>query len=108
MITKYKFFVYITASQTRVLYVGFTDDLPHRIRQHKSKVFKGFTAKYNVDRLVYSEEFSSAAEALAREKQLKRWSRTRKIALIETQNPKWRDFSEDVFLCQAPLEHTAR
>jgi len=66
-----RYFTYITASHTRLIYVGFTDDLPHRLRQHKNKSYKGYTAKFNIDRLVYFEEFPTAEQALAREQHLK-------------------------------------
>ena len=76
-------FVYIAASPSRTIYIGVTNDLERRMYEHKQKVFKGFTAKYGVSRLVYMEEFASIDDAIAPEKQLKGWRRDRKIALIE-------------------------
>jgi putative endonuclease len=88
------YFTYILASKTRRLYVGVTSDLSVRVWQHKNKALDGFTAKYNVDRLVYFEEFPTPEEAIAREKQLKGWRREKKIALIESENRGWADLSE--------------
>jgi putative endonuclease len=87
------FHVYILASRTRVLYIGVTSDLTNRIWQHKQKAIAGFTARYNVDRLVYCEETGDAFAAIAREKQLKGWLRAKKVALIEADNPGWQDLS---------------
>jgi putative endonuclease len=72
-----------------------TNNLERRVNQHKNKVTEGFTSKYNVDRLVYMETFGDVRDAIAREKQIKSWRRSKKIALIESMNPKWRDLSED-------------
>ena len=88
--------VYITASTSRVLYIGATSNLQSRIWQHKHKVVKGFTKKYNVDKLVYFEQTEDVISALEREKQLKKWSRIKKIKLIEKINPNWKDLSEDL------------
>ena len=88
-------YVYILASKTRVLYIGVTSDLTTRMFQHKSKSIPGFTARYNVDRLVYRESFETMTGAIAREKQLKGWTRKKKIALIEEFNPEWNDFAEE-------------
>ena len=91
------FFVYILASRRNgTLYVGVTNDLVRRISQHKSKVIPGFTRKYNVDKLVYFEEYASILEARARERALKRWDRAWKLALIEEMNPQWRDLSDEL------------
>jgi putative endonuclease len=89
-----RFYVYITASRTHVLYIGVTSNIENRALQHKNKVFKGFTADYNCNRLVYYERFSRPGCAIAREKQLKGWSRSKKLALIKTMNPTWIDLSE--------------
>src|SRR5262245_32728960 len=88
------YFVYILASRSRNLYTGFTNDLKIRVYEHKAKVFKGYTAKYNIDRLVYFEEFSSPQQAIEREKELKKLRRELKVALIEENNPAWDDLSE--------------
>jgi putative endonuclease len=87
------YYVYIMASQLRVLYIGITSKIEIRVRQHKMHWFGGFTAKYNVVNLVYYERYSSAGKAIRREKELKSWRREKKIALIESLNPKWRDLS---------------
>jgi putative endonuclease len=81
--------VYILASNSRVLYVGVTSDLEHRIRQHRSKEVPGFTQRYNVTRLVWYETFPDMAQAIAWEKRLKGWTRAKKVALIEKVNPQW-------------------
>ncbi len=88
-----RYYTYIVASRTRVLYVGVTNDLERRMAQHRQKLLRGFTAKYNVDRLVYFEETSDVRSAIAREKQVKGWTRAKKVALIESLNPAWRDLS---------------
>jgi putative endonuclease len=87
------FFVYIVASPSRTIYIGVTNDLPRRVDEHKMKATAGFTAIYNVHRLVWFEEFADAASAIAREKQLKDWRRAKKIKLIESINPYWSDLS---------------
>jgi putative endonuclease len=91
---KHYFYVYIAASRSRTLYVGVTSNLHKRVWQHKNKTFGGFTARYNIDRLVYHEQFDDIRSAIDREKQLKRWSRPKKLWLIETMNPTWLDLSE--------------
>ena len=87
--------VYIMASESGVLYTGVTNHLEFRIIQHKQKVTPGFTSKYNITKLVYFEPFGDIRDAIAREKQLKRWRREKKVALIEQINPEWRDLSLD-------------
>jgi putative endonuclease len=91
----YRFWVYILTSRTGTLYVGVTGFLDRRIMQHKMDTIKGFTEKYKVHRLVYYESFDHVANAISREKQLKHWRREKKIALIETTNPRWRDLAEN-------------
>ena len=88
--------VYIMASASRVLYIGVTSDLLRRVWEHKQKKFRGFTARYCVTELVYLEGFGNVCMAIAREKQLKGWLRTRKIALIESFNPQWKDLSAEL------------
>jgi putative endonuclease len=90
-----QYFVYILAGKSGVLYTVMTNNLERRVYQHKNKVTEGFTSKYNVDRLVYMETFGDVRDAIAREKQIKSWRRSKKIALIKSMNPKWRDLSED-------------
>ncbi len=87
--------VYIMASESGVLYIGVTNHLESRTAQHKLKMNSGFTSKYNVTKLVYFEPFTDVRYAIAREKQLKRWRREKKVALIERVNPTWRDLSLD-------------
>ena len=87
------YWVYILASRTRVLYVGVTNDLHRRISAHRSGNVPGFTAQYLVRRLVYAERTTDVRAALRREKQLKGWRRSKKVALIESTNPKWRDMA---------------
>jgi len=86
------------ASFSRTLYVGMTSNLKQRVYQHKHKVFPGFTAQYNASRLVYWEPAPDAMSAILREKELKRWTRERKVKLIEFRNPKWEDLAARWFL----------
>ena len=83
------------ANLARTIYVGMTSNLESRVEQPKRKALPGFTQRYGLDRLVYYEEYPYVYDAIAREKQLKGWLRSRKIALIESLNPEWRDLSED-------------
>ncbi len=87
--------IYIMTNKLQgVLYVGITDNIDERIKEHKLKVYpKSFTAKYNCDKLVYIEEFYDGNEAVKREKSLKKWKREWKIKLIEELNPSWMDIS---------------
>ena len=87
------YYVYILASRSRTLYIGMTNDLERRIYEHKSGCGSTFTAKYNVNRLVYYEATNDVTAAIAREKQIKGWLRAKKIALIESKNPEWKDLS---------------
>lgn len=91
------YFVYVMSNRTHTLYIGVTNDLARRVFEHKHKLAKGFTARYSLDRLVYFEETTDAREAIAREKQLKGWLRARKVALIESANPRWQDLSRSWF-----------
>jgi len=81
----------LTNKWQNVLYIGVTNNLISRIYEHKNKMMKGFTEKFNVDHLVYYEAYSGIEYAIAREKQLKGWSRKKKNALICKQNPEWKD-----------------
>ena len=84
--------VYILASIRRVLYIGITSNFEQRLNEHRADKYPdSFTARYNVTRLVYFEEFTRVEDALAREKQLKGWRRSKKVALIESINPAWED-----------------
>jgi len=78
-------------NNSRSLYIGFTSNLQCRVCQHKNKEVRGFTEKYNIDKLIYFEQTDDVWGAIAREKQLKGWSRKKKINLIEKENPKWDD-----------------
>jgi putative endonuclease len=91
-----RFYFYILASRSRVLYTGVTRDLLRRI-QHRLGQIAGFTRRYHVTRLVYFEETPSARLAFEREHQIKAWSRTKKIHLIESVNAGWRDLAKDWF-----------
>jgi putative endonuclease len=83
------------AIRSHTLYVGVTSDLQGRVFQHKWREHEGFTARYNCDRLVWFERYSDIERAIAREKELKRWLRAKKIALIEATNQTWADLSRD-------------
>lgn len=90
------YFVYIlTNHNNKVLYTGVTNDLERRLCEHKNKLTKGFTSKYNVNKLVYFEETDDIGEAIEREKQIKGGSRQDKINLINSENANWQDLSED-------------
>lgn len=89
------YYTYIVASRTRVLYIGVTNDLERRVWQHKKGIYDGFTKEYRCHHLVWFERYASATSAIAREKQLKGWKRSKKTALIERGNLAWRDLSED-------------
>jgi putative endonuclease len=85
--------VYIVSSHSHCLYIGVTSDLSGRVWEHKHGVLEGFTKKYKIDQLVYHEFFQDIESAIVREKQLKGWSRAKKIALIEKMNPGWKDLA---------------
>ena len=90
----YKYHVYILTNVTNsVLYVGVTGNISRRIYEHKNGLLEGFTKKYNVKKLVYTEVYSDIKSALSREKQIKGWTRQRKIELINSVNPTWDDLS---------------
>ncbi len=91
------YYVYILANRSRTLYVGMTNDLDRRLREHKRKLNPGFTSKYNIDHLVYYEATNDIHIAIAREKQIKGWLRAKKIALIEAGNSEWRDLGSGSF-----------
>ena len=87
--------VYIMSNISKMLYTGVTNDLEHRVFQHESKETDGFTRKYNIHRLVYFEAFEDIRDAITREKQIKGWLRARKVALIESMNPEWKDLAPE-------------
>ena len=89
--------IYIMTNKgNSVLYTGVTSDLRKRVCQHKNKLVSGFTSKYNVDKLVYYEVSSDSYSAISREKQIKAGSRKRKLDLINSMNPEWRDLYDDL------------
>jgi len=90
-----RYYVYILASKSRVLYVGMTGFVDARILQHKARENGGFTRRYRVDRLVYYEVFRYLSNAIARETEIKAWRREKKVALIEAMNPLWDDLAAD-------------
>jgi putative endonuclease len=87
--------VYLMASASSVLYLGVTGHLERRVLRHKTKANVGFSSRYKTTKLVYFEPFGRAKSAIAREKQIKKWRREKKLELIEEMNPEWRDLSED-------------
>jgi putative endonuclease len=89
------YFVYIMSNKSRRLYTGITSTLGQRVYQHKNKVLPGFTARYKFDMLVYFEEYSHVMDAIAREKEIKRWRREKKLKLILAENPNWADLSAE-------------
>lgn len=105
MTREHRYFVYLLTNwNNKVMYVGMTNDLLRRVYEHKTKAVKDFTEKYNVSRLVYFEETSDVLAALAREKEIKKWRREKKNALVIQANPEWRDLSKDFGL---PPSHSA-
>jgi len=92
-----QYYVYIMTNRSRTLYTGVTGDLKRRVYQHKHKMVRGFTSRYNIDRLVYFEVFGDVLLAIAREKEIKGWLRAKKIALIEATNKDWKDLSDGWF-----------
>lgn len=89
-----KYWVYIVCSRSGTLYIGMCNNIERRMMEHKSGEFEGFASKYHCDRLVFWESFDDVRDAIDREKQLKGWRREKKIALIESMNPRWADLAE--------------
>jgi putative endonuclease len=89
-----EYYVYIMTNRSGTLYTGVTSNLERRMDEHKQKLVEGFTKKYNIDMLVYYEVTNDVREALEREKQVKAWRRSRRLDLIESMNPDWRDLSD--------------
>jgi putative endonuclease len=87
--------VYIMTNKSFTLYVGVTNDIMSRAFQHRSKTVKGFTSKYNIDKLLYVETSSDVSEAIKREKQIKGWTRQKKMDLIKTTNPEFKDLGKE-------------
>ena len=90
-----QYYVYIMTNKSKTLYVGITNNLERRVYEHKNSLIDGFTKKYHINQLVYFEETNDVTEAIAREKKIKGWLRAKKIALIESTNPDWKDLSND-------------
>ena len=90
-----QFFAYIVSNTSMTLYTGVTNNLQRRVYEHKTGAGSKFTSRYHVDRLVYFETYDLIVDAIAREKQIKGMTRAKKIALIKTLNPTWRDLSND-------------
>ena len=94
MPTENRYYVYLLTNWNhRVMYLGVTNDLVRRIYEHKNKLVKGFTEKYNVNKLVYFEETGDVRSALTREKEIKKWRREKKNALVISINPEWKDLA---------------
>jgi putative endonuclease len=90
----HEYWTYIVTSLSGTLYVGMTNNIERRMWEHKSGEFEGFASQYGCNRLVYLEGFDDVLKAIDREKQLKGWRRSKKIALIESRNPRWDDLAE--------------
>jgi len=99
---EHRYFVYILANRSRTLYTGVASNLEQRVAQHKQKLIPGFTSQYKIDQLVWFEEHSDVDDAIAREKQIKGWTRIKKITLIERDNPHWEDLSRDWYAAEPP------
>jgi putative endonuclease len=95
MVDSKTYYIYIMNSPSGTLYTGITNDLRRRIYQHKHKLVKGFIQQYNIVRLAYFEETTDINAAIAREKEIKGWRRSKKIELIKSMNPQWKDLAED-------------
>jgi putative endonuclease len=91
------YYVYILASRSRTLYTGITNHLLRRIQEHRDGAVPGFTSKYRIHRLVHFEMFHDVRAAIAREKEIKGWTRAKKVALIEAKNPTWEDLAGELF-----------
>ena len=93
-----EYYVYIMTNKSRTLYTGVTNNLMRRVYEHKNKLIPGFTSNYNIQFLVYYEAGSDIHAAIAREKQIKGWLRAKKIALIDSMNPEWKDLTEEWYV----------
>ena len=99
MARDHNFYVYIVTNEHEsVLYIGMTNDLARRISEHRAGEIPGFAADYRCKKLVYYEHSTNVRDTIAREKQLKKWSRSKKVALIATLNPRWTDLAPDILL----------
>ena len=89
------YYVYLMTNwNNKVMYLGVTNDLERRVYEHRNKLLKGFTEKYNINKLVYFEETSNVTAAIAREKEIKKWRREKKNALVQRVNPDWKDLGQ--------------
>jgi putative endonuclease len=97
MARDYNFWIYImTNEHDSVLYIGMTNDLAKRVSEHRAADVPGFTANYRCKKLIYYEHGTDVREVIAREKQLKKWSRSKKMALIKKLNPRWLDLAPEI------------
>jgi putative endonuclease len=94
IVKDHQYFVYIVSSRSGTLYIGMTNRVYRRALEHRRGDIEGFASKYHCDRLVYYESFDDVHKAIGREKQLKGWIRAKKIALIESKNPRWEDLAD--------------
>jgi len=92
----HNYYVYIVSSINKVIYIGVTNNLIKRVEEHKEEVYKGFSERYKIKKLVYYEWFTDINIAIKREKQLKNWRREKKIILIEKENKEWKDLYNDL------------
>ena len=91
------YYVYIMTNKSGTLYTGMTNEIERRVWEHKHKTARGFTSRYNINRLIYFEDFYDVQQAIDREKEIKGWRRSKKIRLIESVNPGWKDLSRGWF-----------
>ncbi|MGB2606252.1 MAG: GIY-YIG nuclease family protein [Candidatus Sulfotelmatobacter sp.] len=94
MVREWRYYVYIMASKSRVIYIGVTGFLMARVLRHKAGEGGAFTSKYRVHRLVYFHSFQNVGDAIARETEIKAWRREKKVVLIRADNPTWEDLAE--------------
>jgi putative endonuclease len=97
MYSEKRFYIYIMTNRSKNFYVGVTNNIQERVFQHKTGAFESFTSRYKLDRLVYWERFKYVNAAIVREKQLKRWTRVKKMHLIVSMNPTWKDLAAEWF-----------
>jgi len=90
-----QYYVYIMTNTARTLYTGITNNLERRVYEHKMKLIPGFAVRYGLDRLVYYETGENINDAVNREKQIEGWLRSKKVELIESMNPDWKDLSNN-------------
>ncbi len=96
MTWSHNYYVYLLTNwNSKVMYVGMTNDLQRRTYEHKHKVYRGFTSRYNLNKLVYFEHTTDVLQAIAREKEIKKWRREKKNRLVESMNPEWKDLAAE-------------